>query len=118
MTDAGEAAVRAGRAAPAGAGASARSRRRQAPEPDARRLRAASQVRGTAMLPGRTATQSTPNREPPENHLSRWCRRRDLNPRPAHYECAALPTELLRPTKYVDLGFQRCPAPIWRRTPG
>src|SRR4051812_25758322 len=26
----------------------------------------------------------------------RWCRREDLNPRPAHYECAALPTELLR----------------------
>src|SRR5665811_1985834 len=28
--------------------------------------------------------------------LSRWCRRRDSNPRPPHYECDALPTELLR----------------------
>ncbi len=26
----------------------------------------------------------------------KWCRRRDSNPRPTHYECAALPTELLR----------------------
>lgn len=25
-----------------------------------------------------------------------WCRKRDSNPRPTHYECAALPTELLR----------------------
>lgn len=25
-----------------------------------------------------------------------WCRRRDLNPRPTHYECVALPAELLR----------------------
>ena len=27
----------------------------------------------------------------------KWCRKRDSNPRPTHYECAALPTELLRP---------------------
>ena len=25
-----------------------------------------------------------------------WCRKRDSNPRPIHYECTALPTELLR----------------------
>lgn len=25
-----------------------------------------------------------------------WCRREDLNPRPANYESAALPTKLLR----------------------
>src|SRR4051794_26478771 len=25
-----------------------------------------------------------------------WCRRRDSNPRPTHYECVALPPELLR----------------------
>jgi hypothetical protein len=25
-----------------------------------------------------------------------WCRKRDSNPRPPHYECDALPTELLR----------------------
>src|SRR5688500_18223759 len=25
-----------------------------------------------------------------------WCRRRDSNPRPTHYECVALPAELLR----------------------
>jgi hypothetical protein len=29
-----------------------------------------------------------------------WCRRRESNPRPAHYECAALPTELLRHRRY------------------
>ena len=23
-----------------------------------------------------------------------WCQRKESNPRPAHYECAALPTEL------------------------
>ena len=28
--------------------------------------------------------------------LKKWCRRRDSNPRPQHYECRALPTELLR----------------------
>ena len=27
-----------------------------------------------------------------------WCRRRDSNPRPTHYECVALPPELLRPS--------------------
>jgi hypothetical protein len=25
-----------------------------------------------------------------------WCRRKDLNPRPTHYECVALPSELHR----------------------
>ena len=28
--------------------------------------------------------------------ISRWCRWRDSNPRPTHYECVALPTELHR----------------------
>jgi hypothetical protein len=28
-----------------------------------------------------------------------WCRKRDSNPRPPHYECGALPTELLRLSK-------------------
>src|SRR5438105_8786748 len=27
---------------------------------------------------------------------SAWCRRRDSNPRPPHYECGALPAELQR----------------------
>ena len=27
----------------------------------------------------------------------KWCRWRDSNPRPMHYECIALPTELHRP---------------------
>jgi hypothetical protein len=31
-----------------------------------------------------------------------WSRRRESNPRPAHYECAALPTELRRPTNHVQ----------------
>lgn len=31
--------------------------------------------------------------------LQGWCRRRDSNPRPQHYECRALPAELLRPTR-------------------
>lgn len=25
-----------------------------------------------------------------------WCRLKELNPRPSHYKCAALPTELSR----------------------
>ncbi len=29
--------------------------------------------------------------------MSRWCRMPDLNQRPTHYECVALPTELMRP---------------------
>ena len=28
----------------------------------------------------------------------KWCRREESNSRPSHYECAALPTELRRPT--------------------
>lgn len=36
----------------------------------------------------------------------KWCRRRDLNPRPTHYECVALPAELLRHTVYA-FGFGR-----------
>ena len=36
-----------------------------------------------------------------EAHMSegapRWSWKRDLNTRPAHYECAALPTELFQP---------------------
>ena len=31
-----------------------------------------------------------------------WCRRRDSNSRPMHYECIALPTELLRPGSAPD----------------
>ena len=30
------------------------------------------------------------------NEFKRWCRLEDLNSRPSHYECAALPTELNR----------------------
>lgn len=36
----------------------------------------------------------------------KWCRRRDLNPRPTHYECVALPAELLRHT-VCAFGFGR-----------
>src|SRR6266404_4567388 len=32
----------------------------------------------------------------PERTTRKWCRKRDSNPRPPHYECGALPTELLR----------------------
>src|SRR5712671_3689557 len=32
----------------------------------------------------------------PEQTTRKWCRKRDSNPRPPHYECGALPTELLR----------------------
>jgi hypothetical protein len=28
--------------------------------------------------------------------LKEWCRQEESNPRPSHYECAALPTELCR----------------------
>ena len=31
-----------------------------------------------------------------EVELWKWCRRRESNPRPSRYECAALPTELHR----------------------
>src|SRR5690606_30664577 len=34
-----------------------------------------------------------------------WCRKRESNPRPAHYECAALPTELFRRTSLKRRGF-------------
>ncbi len=36
--------------------------------------------------------------------LGDWCRRRDLNSRPSHYECAALPSELRR---HVGFGGAR-----------
>jgi hypothetical protein len=39
-----------------------------------------------------------------KNPWKSWCRRRDSNPRPAHYECAALPAELLRPGEPVIIG--------------
>lgn len=38
----------------------------------------------------------------PELAGGRWCRRRDLNPRPTHYECVALPAELLRHTLHAS----------------
>src|SRR5438445_13834955 len=31
-----------------------------------------------------------------------WCRLRDSNTRPTHYECAALPAELRRPRQWRD----------------
>ena len=40
------------------------------------------------------------------NTLKSWCRRRDSNPRPPHYECDALPTELLRPRWALAAGLQ------------
>ena len=33
----------------------------------------------------------------------KWCRLKDLNLRPSHYECAALPTELNRQNKKIQL---------------
>jgi hypothetical protein len=37
---------------------------------------------------GRTPAFRGPGRR---DHVKIWCRRRDLNPRPTHYECVALP---------------------------
>ena len=39
--------------------------------------------------------------------LNDWCRRRDLNPRPAHYECAALPLSYCG-TINANSGLCRC----------
>ena len=50
----------------------------------------------------RTTTRATkdPRTKKPRNggffRVSEWCRREDSNFRPTHYECVALPTELLR----------------------
>ena len=36
-----------------------------------------------------------------------WCRKEESNPRPSHYECAALPTELFRRAgEYTDFRRQ------------
>ena len=37
-----------------------------------------------------------------------WCRRRDSNPRPTHYECVALPPELLRQPSRRQLHASSC----------
>src|SRR6476619_1822418 len=51
-----------------------------------------------------------------EPHLDYWCRWKESNPRPSHYECAALPTELHRRTlPYREVrcrwDVRRSPAP-------
>src|SRR5579872_632821 len=35
--------------------------------------------------------------------LVKWCRQRESNPRPTHYECVALPTELRRHVLIIAL---------------
>ncbi len=53
----------------------------------------------------RRATRHYENDQGNIRDRKKWCRRRDLNPRPTHYECVALPAELRR---------HRCP---WRLPP-
>src|SRR5690606_30504686 len=43
-----------------------------------------------------------------------WCRQEESNPRPSHYECAALPTELCR-RAWAQCAFRRCRAQKARR---
>ena len=41
-------------------------------------------------------------RKPAANRAWEWCRLRDSNTRPPHYECDALPTELRRPRAALE----------------
>ena len=43
-----------------------------------------------------TSADSRISSQPIDINGEKWCRRRDSNPRPSHYECDALPSELLR----------------------
>src|SRR4051794_27418321 len=36
----------------------------------------------------------------------KWCRVKDSNPRPSHYKCAALPTELTRPRRHFRISVR------------
>ena len=47
----------------------------------------------TGRMDGAESYKGTPHRLP---LLRKWCRREESNPRPSHYKCAALPTELHR----------------------
>ena len=46
-------------------------------------------------------------KKPSEDDLFYWCRLGDLNARPTHYECVALPTELNRQCKIYIKHFKK-----------
>ena len=39
----------------------------------------------------------------PLNYIGKWCRLKDLNLRPTHYECVALPAELNRHQEHYNI---------------
>ena len=62
-------------------------------------------------LSGGCLNAGRPDERKTEKTEGEWCRWRDSNPRPTHYECVALPAELHRPTGRRSIVRPVCPGP-------